>query len=73
MKNKIYYGLALVVAIGTISMPVLASNGTASAMKSQGRIVFDNDTEDTSDDVIFDASDLTYLAGKVDDLVAATK
>lgn len=30
--------------------------------KSQGKIIFDNRTEDPSDDVIFDASDFNRLA-----------
>lgn len=31
------------------------------SLKSQGKIVFTNDTSDTSDDVIFDASDFEKL------------
>lgn len=72
-KNKIYFLLAAGVMIGSISMTVLAANGTADALKSRGRLVFDNNTPDTSDDVIFDASDLTYLADKIDVLKASVQ
>ena len=68
-KNKIYFILSAIVLASTVSITTLASNGTADNLKSSGRLVFDNDTEDISDDVIFDASDLVYLAGKADDLL----
>ena len=34
-----------------------ADTGGGTGYSSQGKIVFDNGTEDTADDVIFDASD----------------
>lgn len=72
-KNKFYFLLAGIIAAGSISMTALASGGTADAIKSRGRLVFDNNTTDTSDDVIFDASDLTYLADKIDVLKASVQ
>ena len=50
---------ALLITGTTVS---LAASGN---IKSQGRIIFDNKTSDTSDDVIFDASDLTTLENKI--------
>ncbi len=38
-----------------------AATGNSGTYKSQGRIVFTNDTQDTADDVIFDASDFQTI------------
>lgn len=72
-KNRIYFLLAAIITVGSISMNAFASGGTSDSIKSRGLLVFDNDTPDTSDDVIFDASDLTYLADKVDVLKASVQ
>lgn len=72
-KNRIYFLLAGILAVGSISMTALASGGTSDAIKSRGVIVFDNNTTDTSDDVIIDTSDLTYLANKIDVLKASVQ
>lgn len=72
-KNRIYFLLSGILIAGSISMTVFASGGTSAAIKSRGRLVFDNNTTDTSDDVIFDASDLTYLADKIDVLKASVQ
>ena len=65
-KNRIYFLLAAIITVGSISMNAFASGGTSDSIKSRGLLVFDNDTPDTSDDVIFDASDLTMLETEID-------
>lgn len=54
----------------TCSAAVLLTGVTSVAasgnIKSQGLIICDNDTPDTSDDVIFDATDLTMLETEID-------
>lgn len=72
-RNRIYFILSALVLAGTISITAYAGNGTSGSLKSSGRLVFDNDTEDTSDDVIFDASDLVYLANKADAFLASVQ
>lgn len=63
MKTKI---VMLILSIGLL----VGSTVTAFAapqtygLSSRGKIVFDNNTADTSDDIIFDASDLYKLAAK---------
>ena len=42
-------------------MAVSAAPAKPDKINSQGRIIFDNDTEETSDDVVFDAEDIYYL------------
>jgi len=54
----------LMVAISSI-----AASASNTVIRSHGRIVFDNNTEDVSDDVIFDARDLDTI----DDMVAEGK
>ena len=61
MKKRIRWINALVVVILLVISVECAAYADDKVINSQGRIVFDNDTEDTSDDVIFDASDLTTL------------
>ena len=46
-----------------------ADTGGGTGYSSQGKIVFDNGTEDTADDVIFDASDFRLI----DDMVTEGK
>lgn len=58
-KSKILNVLAVVLLL-VVSVECIAYADDM-AIKSQGRIVFDNNTTETSDDVIFDASDLTTL------------
>lgn len=62
MKKRVMEAIVFVMAIvlGT-GIVVNAATVKPDAINSQGRIVFDNDTEDSTDDVIFDASDLYYL------------
>lgn len=58
MRKKII--LISVTGILIISNTLLA-NATTN-LNSQGKIVFTNGTDDTSDDVIFDAADFERLA-----------
>lgn len=64
MKRKII--IALVTITGIMMFSGIGVQASASTLKpddinSQGKIVFDNDTEETADDVIFDATDIYYL------------
>ena len=61
MRKKLFL-LLLSALLFTCSMITVFA--TDSTFKSQGTIVFTNDTDDTSDDVIFDASDFTTLGNK---------
>lgn len=54
--------LCLTLSIGMISMASESNN-----FNSRGKIVFDNSTSDTSDDVIFDASDITTINTMITD------
>lgn len=52
----------IMIAVTAIIIAVYsASAKAATTFNSQGRIVFDNGTADTSDDVIFDANDFNVL------------
>lgn len=55
-----------IVMVSVTLLTVLLFSVTGSAeekhFNSQGKIVFDNKTEDTADDVIFDADDFDKLA-----------
>jgi len=61
MKRQL---IVLAIAVCLFLSSVLTVFASDFTQKSQGRIVFNNGTEDTSDDVIFDASDFTTLANK---------
>ena len=63
-KKDVRFVISVVVsALVIVSFNTLKVNAIdkPSDLNSHGRIVFDNGTEDTSDDVIFDAEDLYYL------------
>ena len=62
MKKKILITLLGVCVLTLASgMGAKASSIKPEGINSQGKIVFDNGTEDVSDDVIFDADDIYYL------------
>lgn len=61
-RQLIVLGIAVLLFLGSVISAHAETNPYG--FKSQGRIVFTNGTEDTSDDVIFDASDFTTLANK---------
>lgn len=62
MKRKTIMTAVLIAAVVfSVGGVVSAASAKPDAIKSQGRIVFDNNTENPSDDVIFDAEDLYYL------------
>jgi len=66
MKSKVIASIILILCAVLISgvASIASTPRETYGLKSQGRIVFDNDTADTSDDVIFDARDLYDLAEK---------
>lgn len=56
----------IITCCGTLLLTAGITSAAASgSIKSQGRIVYDNDTTDPSDDVIFDASDLSMLEAEI--------
>jgi len=62
MKKKI---VLLIISITMlIGSSLSAHASSAYGMNSQGKIVFDNNTTTTADDIIFDASDFNTLAAK---------
>lgn len=65
-KRTIFNILILCIVLLAPAISAFASEDIITGIKSAGRIIYDNDTPDTSDDVIFDASDLTYLAGQIE-------
>ena len=66
MKKKFALSIVLVlVTILACGISTTAANKQNTyGLKSQGRILFTNDTDDTSDDVVFDATDLYNIAAK---------
>lgn len=54
----------IMVSVTLLAVLLLSGKGKAEegAFKSQGRIVFDNGTQDTADDVVFDSADFNRLA-----------
>lgn len=52
------------VSVTLLAVLLLSGKGKAeeSPFKSQGKIVFDNGTQDTADDVVFDSADFNRLA-----------
>ena len=62
MKKK--FVMALILVVGSICFSSIGAKASAikpENINSQGKIVFDNGTEDAEDDVIFDADDIYYL------------
>lgn len=57
---------AIILSTGSFYIGKAADNPDIS-YKSQGRIVFDNHTPDTADDVVFDASDFVVINNMVVD------
>lgn len=57
--NVIMVSVTLLAAFLLLSGKGKAEEG---AFKSQGKIVFDNGTRDTADDVVFDSADFNRLA-----------
>lgn len=56
--NILLVALTLVIAAIAPMVKASASNG----FRSQGKFIFTNGTDDTSDDVVFDAEDFGRLA-----------
>jgi len=54
-----------VITVLILIMGITITSFAESSVNSKGRFVFDNRTADTSDDVIFDASDLTKIEEEV--------
>lgn len=54
----------IMVSVTLLAVLLLSGKGKAeeSPFKSQGKIVFDNGTQDTADDVVFDSADFNRLA-----------
>lgn len=54
----------IMVSVTLLAVLLLSGKGKAEegAFKSQGKIVFDNGTRDTADDVVFDSADFNRLA-----------
>lgn len=72
MKRRIVITLisSFVLILGTST---IAMAGEGYSFRSKGKLVFDNGTTDTSDDVIFDATDLSVIETEVTDGKAAIK
>lgn len=63
MKQNTGISILLVVLTLVIAAIVPIVNASASnGFRSQGKFVFTNGTDDTSDDVVFDAEDFKRLA-----------
>ena len=64
MKNRKGSSIITVLACGVLLSAGTLYTGKAAGSteyKSQGKIVFDNNTEDTADDVVFDAGDFRLI------------
>ena len=64
MKTKV---IMLILSIGLLigsSVTAFAAPVETYGLNSRGKIVFDNNTPDTADDIVFDASDLYKIAAK---------
>ena len=61
--SNVITAIICAVSISTVSFysGTAAASGASISYKSQGKIVFNNNTEDTADDVIFDASDFKTI------------
>lgn len=61
--SNVITAIICAVSISTVSFyfGTSAASGASISYKSQGKIVFNNNTEDTADDVIFDASDFKTI------------
>lgn len=65
-KSNVITAIICAVTLSTVSFYTGVSAASSSvSYKSQGKIVFDNNTEDTSDDVVFDASDFKTISDMV--------
>ena len=62
MKKTARINIIMVVISLVFIMAFSITGKAAGSFKSQGRIVFNNKTESTRDDVIFDAGDFERLA-----------
>lgn len=62
-KSNVITAIICAVSISVVSFysGVTAASENSISYKSQGKIVFNNNTEDTADDVIFDASDFSTI------------
>ena len=72
MKNTKKNTIILALCTVLVMVAIISTNsyaGSNTSFKSQGRIVYTNDTDDTSDDVIFDASDLV----EIDEMITSGK
>lgn len=66
-KSNVITAIICAVTLSTVSFytGVSAASSSSVSYKSQGKIVFDNNTDDTSDDVVFDASDFKTISDMV--------
>lgn len=55
--------MMLAATLLAIISSTLGTGRAESRFQSQGRIIFDNKTEEATDDVVFDSEDLDRLAG----------
>lgn len=63
-KSNVITAIICAVTLSTVSFytGVSAASSSSVSYKSQGRIVFDNNTDDIADDVVFDASDFNTIS-----------
>lgn len=65
-KSNVITAIICAVTLSTVSFYTGVNAASSSvSYKSQGKIVFDNNTDDTSDDVVFDASDFKTISDMV--------
>lgn len=65
-KSNVITAIICAATLSTVSFYTgVSAAGSSVSYKSQGKIVFDNNTDDTADDVVFDASDFKTISNMV--------
>lgn len=64
-KSNVITAIICAAALSTVSFYTGVNAASSVPYKSQGKIVFDNNTDDTADDVVFDAGDFKTISDMV--------